>query len=261
MGDVGALLRHWRTTRRLSQQALAEQAEISQRHLSWLENGRARPSREMVLVLASALDVPLRERNTLLLAAGHAPAYRETDLSSPALAPARRALEHLLRGAEPFGAVVMNRRWDLLMANRPFRSLTGLAIGRELQAGENLVALCIDERALGRTLINREELARGLMLRVHRDAVATGDPELWSLLQTLEGLPGAPSDWRRDAWTHTPPVALTVDVQVGATRLSLFTTLTSLGTATDVSLAELHIEHYFPANEETEQILRAWPSG
>jgi transcriptional regulator with XRE-family HTH domain len=260
MDDVGGLLRRWRSARRLSQEALAEQAEISQRHLSWLENGRARPSREMVLLLASALDVPLRERNLLLLAAGHAPAYRETELSAPALAPARRALEHLLRGAEPFGAVVMNRRWELVMANRPFRALAGLVLGRELQLGENLVALSIDPELLGRALHNREELARALILRVHRDAVATGDDELWALLRRLEAMPGVPTDWRRDVGFDTPPIALTVDLQLGEQRLSLFTTLTSLGTATDVSLAELHIEHYFPADDATEAILRAWPA-
>jgi transcriptional regulator with XRE-family HTH domain len=255
---LGTLLRQWRTTRRLSQQALSEQAEISPRHLSCLETGRARPSREMVLVLASALEVPLRERNTLLLAAGYAPAYRETDLSAPDLAPARRALEHLLRGAEPYGAVVMNRRWELVMANRPFRALAGLVLGRELAIGENLLALTIDPAALGRVILDRDTVTRGLLHRLHRDATATADPELSALLETLERLPGVPTDWRREGFTRTPPITMTVSMQLGDQVLSLFTTLTTLGTATDVSLAELHLEHYFPADAASEAVLRTF---
>jgi len=256
MPGLGELLRQWRTTRRLSQQALSEQAEISPRHLSWLETGRARPSREMVLVLASALEVPLRERNTLLLAAGFAPAYRETDLSAPDLAPARRALEHLLMGAEPFGAVVLNRRWEVVMANRPFRALVGLVLGRDLRLGENLLALTIDPDALGRVILDHAAVNAVLLHRLNRDVVATGDPELAALLADLERLPGVSAEWRRGGLGRTPPVALTLELRLGDQTLSLFTTLTTLGTATDVSLAELHIEHYFPADSATEAVLR-----
>jgi transcriptional regulator with XRE-family HTH domain len=257
---VGTLLRRWRTTRRLSQEALAAHAEVSQRHLSWLETGRARPSREMVLVLASALDVPLRDRNALLLAAGFAPAYRELDLDAPALAPARRALDHLLRSAEPYPALVMNRRWELVVGNGPFRALTTAVLGRSVAAGENLLALTLDPDGLGRVVVDRATLARTLLLRVHRDAVATGDPEQHALLARLEAIPGVPADWRHEAWRHTPPVAATVDVSVGGVALSLFTAVTSLGTATDVGLAELHLEHWFPADDATDAALRAaWP--
>lgn len=259
MDHVGTLLRRWRTTRRLSQEALAAQAEVSQRHLSWLETGRSRPSREMVLVLASALDVPLRERNALLLAAGFAPAYRELDLDAPALAPARRALDHLLRSAEPYPALVMNRRWELVFGNGPFRALTAAVLGRPIAAGENLLDLTLHPDGLGRVVVNRAALARTFLLRVQRDAVATGDPEQRALLARLEAIPGVPPDWRHEAW-HTPPVAATVDVLLGGVALSLFTTLTSLGTATDVGLAELHLEHWFPADDATEVALRAaWP--
>ena len=255
MEDVGTLIRHWRTTRRLSQQALAEEAEISPRHLSCLETGRSHPSREMVLVLASALEVPLRERNTLLLAAGYAPAYRDTDLADPALAPVRRALEHMLVGAEPYGALVMNRRWELLMANRPWRTMAALVLGRELEVGENLIALTLRADGFRPAIRNADALIRGMLLRLHREAVATSDEELFALVEELETLDGVPTDWRRDAWLQTPPVALTVDLEIGGEVLSMFTTLTTLGTPTDVSVSELRIEHYLPADPETEAVL------
>lgn len=257
MEDVGTLIRHWRGARRLSQQALADDAQISTRHLSCLETGRARPSREMVLVLASALEVPLRERNTMLLAAGFAPAYRQTDLDDPAMASVRGAIHHLLRGAEPYGALVMDRRWDLVMANRPWATMAEALLGRPLQTGENMLALVLRPDGLRPALHNAEVLIRGLLLRLHREAVATADPELFALLEELCAIDGVPDDWRRDAWSHTPPVAMTVDVALGGQVLSLFTTLTTLGTPTDVAAAELRVEHYFPADAATEAFLRA----
>ncbi len=256
MDDVGTLIRHWRTSRRLSQQALAEEAEISARHLSCLETGRARPSREMVLVLASALEVPLRDRNTLLLAAGYAPAYRQTDLGDPALATVRRALEHMLVGAEPYGAVVVNRRWEVLMANRPWRTLAAMVLGREVAVGENLLALTLRPDGFRPLIRNVDALAREMLLRVHREAVTTADPELFALVEELEALDGVPSDWRRDPWEATPPVAFTIDLSFGDQVASLFTTMTTLGTPTDVNLSEIRIEHYFPADPGTEAILR-----
>lgn len=258
MDTVGTLLRHWRKHRRMSQQALAEDAEISTRHLSCLETGRARPSQEMVLVLASALDVPLRDRNTLLLAAGFAPAYRETDLSSPALRPVRTAIEHLLRGAEPYGAVVMDRRWDLVQANRPFAAMAGLVLGRPLRTGENMFELTLRRDAFGHAIPHFEEVARGMLLRLHREAVTSGDEELFALVERLEAIEGVPADWRRDALIAEHPVAMTVDLRLGEQRLSLFTTLTTLGTPTDVTASELRIEHYFPADEATELAMRAF---
>jgi transcriptional regulator with XRE-family HTH domain len=259
--DVGSLLRHWRRHRRMSQQALADDAEISTRHLSCLETGRARPSREMVLVLTSALDVPLRERNTLLLAAGFAPAYRETDLSSTALRPVRTALEHMLHRAEPYGAIVMDRRWDLVMSNRPFHALAGRILGRPLRIGENMLELTLRRDALGHAIQHLDEVARGLLLRLHREAVTTGDDDLFALVAHLERIDGVPKDWRRDAFLTDHPVAMTVDLQLGDQRLSLFTTLTTMGTPTDVTASELRIEHYFPADEATEAAMTAFALG
>ncbi len=256
--DLGDLLRHWRKQRRLSQQALAEDAEISTRHLSCLETGRARPSREMLLVLASALDVPLRERNTMLLAAGFAPAYRETDLSSPALRPLRTAMEHLLLHAEPYGALAMDRTWNLVMANRPFRGLAELLLGRPLRVGENMLELTLRSDALAPAIRHYDAVARAMLLRLHREAVTTGDADLFDLLAHLESLDGVPPDWRRDAFLTEHPVAMTVDLDLGGQPLSLFTTLTTMGTPTDVTASELRIEHYFPADAASEAFLRAW---
>jgi transcriptional regulator with XRE-family HTH domain len=253
--DVGSLLRHWRTNRRLSQQELANDAEISARHLSCLETGRSRPSREMLLVLSSALEIPLRERNTLLLAGGFAPAYRATDLDDPSMASVRHALDHLMRGAEPYGALVMNHRWDLLLANRTWHRVASLLLGRPLRVGENMLALVIED--LSRFLVHPDGLVRAMLQRLHREAIATADPDLHGLLTELEALPSTPADWRKDAWIGTQPVALTVDLEVAGQRLSMFTTLTTLGTPTDVNLSQLRIEHYFPADEATDAFLRS----
>lgn len=254
MPVVGSLVRHWRVTRRLSQQDLADAAEISARHLSCVETGRSRPSREMLLVLSSALEIPLRERNTLLLAGGFAPAYRSTDLDDPSMAPVRRALDHLMRGAEPYGALVMNHRWDLVLANRTWHRVAELLLGRSLRSGENMLVLVMEE--LRTWLVEPDALIGAMLRRLHQEAVATADPDLHALLGEVEHLPSAPSGWRRDSWLDAPPVALTVDLEVGGQRLSMFTTLTTMGTPTDVNLSDLRIEHYFPADAATEAFLR-----
>jgi len=256
MHDVGSLIRHWRTQRRMSQLLLAEAAEVSTRHLSCLERGRAKPSRQMVLVLASALDVPLRERNTLLQAAGFAPAYRQTDLSAPSLAPVKRALDFLMERAEPNGVLVMDRRWDLLMANRPFQTLASMALGRPLQVGDNMIALTLRADGFRPLIRDWEPLARGMLHRMYREAVATADDDLLALIDELQAIEGVPRDWRTDPWVEAP-AALTLTLDLMGTELSMFTTLTTLGTPTDVTLSELRIEHYFPADEATERALAA----
>src|SRR5262245_58456765 len=171
-GGVGPLLQYWRRARSLSPLALATDAEISPRHLSFIETGRANPSREMVLLLASALDIPLRERNALLLAAGFAPAYTESNMDAPELAAVRGALDAILRQQEPFPAVVMNRTWDILRANQAATRFFGHLLGDGPTPGAgNVLRMMFHPAALRRFVANWEAVAEALVARVHREAV------------------------------------------------------------------------------------------
>lgn len=250
---IGDLVRHWRTRRRWSQADLADQAEVSTRHLSCIERGRAQPSRQMVLVLASALDVPLRERNTLLRAAGFAPAYHETDLDAPQMAQVRLALELMLKNHEPFAAVVLDRQWNVLLANGPWRRVVEMLLGPG-GGPDNLVRATFDPRGLRPFVANWEEVARSLLDRVRREALTDGDDGLMSLYDELAPAlgPAPPHDWSRP-----PDLVIPVRLRVGDAVLSLFTTMTTLGTPTDVTLSELRIEQYHPADDATERWIRA----
>ncbi len=251
MENVGTLLRHWRTHRRLSQLDLAQDAEVSTRHLSFLENGKAKPSREMVLVLASALEVPLRERNTLLRAAGFAPAYRQTDLDAPEMAPVRRALDFLLKKQEPYGAVVVDRTWNVLMGNAPFQAL-GQWLGVDPQATErNLLIQTFSEHGLKPHIENWDDVARSVLDRAHRESV--DDPEAAELFERLASMPGVPADWRLADWGRAPDLLIPVVLQKDGLRLAFYTTVTRLGSPIDVTASELRIESYYPADDATEQ--------
>jgi transcriptional regulator with XRE-family HTH domain len=259
----GTLLRRWRAARRMSQLDLSLQARISSRHVSFLETGRARPSREMVLGLCGALNVPLRERNGLLLAAGFAPAYGETDLRAPAGAQARWALQLTLRHHEPFAAVAFDRRWNVLMANGPWLRLASLADPALADAAANevlahprpnLLTLLFDRNGLRECIENFEEIAGKLLARVERELVAEIDehdarrqflarPELAALRDRAE--PEA---------QHA--LILPVRLRIGDVRANLFSTIATLGTAQDVTLEELRIEAFYPADAETEEIIR-----
>jgi transcriptional regulator with XRE-family HTH domain len=251
---VGELVRHWREHRRMSQADLSVAAEVSTRHLSCLERGVARPSREMVLVLASALEVPLRERNTLLRAAGFAPAYRQTELGAPEMAEIRHALELMLANHAPHGAVVVDRTWNVVLANRPWRRVFGTLGGGD--GPVNLLRATFDPNGLKPHLSNWEEVARGTLERVRREALTDGDPELQALYEELLAMPGVPPSLRRPSW-EAPPLVLPVRLRVGDAELSLFTTIATLGTPTDVTLSELRIEQYHPADAATDAWVRA----
>lgn len=255
MTTVGALVRRWREHRRLTQAELSAAAEVSARHLSCVERGVSRPSREMVLVLASALEVPLRERNTMLQAAGFAPAYRETDLGAPEMAQVRQALELVLGNHEPHGAVVVDRTWNVLLANRPWRTVFG-ALGGGTD-NVNLLRATFDPNGLKPHLLNWEEVARGTLERLRREALAEGDPELEALYEELLAMPGVPATLRHAGWDRPPPLVLPVRLRVADRELSLFTTIATLGTPTDVTLSELRIEQYHPADAATDAWVRA----
>jgi|SRR5215213_577253 len=251
----GTVLQHWRQVRRKSQLALAIEAEVSPRHICFLETGRARPSREMVLLLASALDVPLRERNVLLLAAGYAPAYRETELDSPELGAVRAALQAILRQQEPFPAVVMNRSWDILTSNDAATRFFGFLLDPAAASGPaNVIRMMFDPQGFRPFVLSWETVAEALVTRIHREAVGGAPDEATvRLLEEVLAFPGVPRRWQRpNPETPLMPV-IPVSFRKGSKTFAYFSTVTTLGTAQDVTLQELRIECFFPMDAETER--------
>ncbi len=258
-GPFGPLLRSWRASRRLTQLELSLEAGVSARHLGFLECGRARPSREMVVTLADALEVPLREQNVLLQAAGFAPIFRETDLAASEMIGIRTALELILRGHEPFSAMAITRRWDVVMANRPqAMTLTGL-VGREIPAFRlldaprpNALRLLFEPSGLRQMLVNWDAVARETLNRARRDALWARDTHLEATVRELSAvLP--PAAETTDQGTSA---ILPVDVRHQESTLRFFSTLTTLGAPQDVTLQELRIEAFYPADAMTERRTR-----
>lgn len=254
---VGSLLREWRGLRRMSQLDLAIAAEVSPRHLSFVETGRAVPSREMVLTLARALEVPVRERNTMLTAAGYAPLYRETSLDDPRMAEMRHALGLLLKQNDPFFAVALDRRWDIVMCNAAYSRLVAPVarlVPYEVLPPPRLNLLKGLFGPFRPLVVNWEEAARDVFERAQREAAADRDPGRRQVL--AECLALAPEEWRRPRSEASPRLVVTVDLRLGEARARLFSTITTLGTAQDITLQELHIESFHPADAETEALLR-----
>jgi len=262
MADTfGAQLRSWRLARRLSQEALADRAGVSARHLSFVENGRSQPSREVVLALAGALDVPLRERNTLLTAAGFAAAYRASSLDADELLHLRRAIDHVLAKQEPYGAVVVDGEWNILRMNngalRLFQHFMPTS-AEGITAAKNLMLATVHPDALQRYLVNWEEVAGALVARLHRDVAARpGDEPLARLLARVLAQPNLPREWRVASPGRNAPPFVTVHLRSPTLDVRLFTMLTSIGTPLDVTAEEIHIESYFPADDATDAALRA----
>jgi transcriptional regulator with XRE-family HTH domain len=255
----GTLLRRWRQRQGFSQLDLAAEANISARHVSFVENGRARPSRDMVKTLVHVLDVPVRSRNELLVAAGFAPIYRETDLESPTMAQAHRALRLMLAQQEPYPAVVVDRLWNIVMTNDAMTKMTDLFLsGAEAcEAGApNLMQLTYHPRGLRRFVVNWEETASAYIQWLHRDVLRTGDPEIGRLLDTVLAYPGVPRDLLSFDLSASSMPFLTVELQRDDVRLKFFTTAASFGTAYDITLHELRIECFFPADDSTEAEMR-----
>ncbi len=251
---AGRLLREWRQRRRLSQLDLALEAEISQRHLSFVESGRAAPSREMLLHLCGYLDIPLRERNTLLLAGGYAPMFTESRLDDPAFQPARQAMEKVLTGHEPFPALAVDRHWTLVSANRIVPLLlTGITDPTLLTPPVNVLRLTLHPNGLARRIANLPVWRAHIQERLRQQIATHRDPGLTRLMTEL-------SSYQTGA-THVLatelPVAVPLDLDTTEGRLSLISTTMVFGTAMDVTLAELAIEAFFPANSETTARLNA----
>jgi transcriptional regulator with XRE-family HTH domain len=250
---VGDLVRHWRGVRRLSQLALALDAETTTRHLSFIETGRSQPSRAMVLRLARVLDVPLRERNQLLLAAGYAPLYSEAGLDGDDAALVRAALERMLAAHEPHPAVVMNRHWDITGANDGANALFGWLLGERVGGGPpNLIRQFFDPDALRPFVANWEEAALALLTRVHREAVGgVPDARTLALLEEVLAFPGIPSSWRSPDFARPLLPVVPVSFSRDGRTLSYFSAVTTLGTPQDAMLQEIRVESLYPADRRT----------
>jgi transcriptional regulator with XRE-family HTH domain len=255
--SVGVLLREWRRTRRKSQLDLAYDANVSSRHISFVESGRSQPSRDMVLTLAGALDVPLRARNELLTAAGFAPMYRETGWSEPQLAQVRKALDRMLLQQEPYPAVVMDRHWNLVRANEAARRFFSLLVETPSDEPPNILRFMFDPSKVRPYVANWEAVAESLIQRLHREAVGgVPDAQTARLLDELLAYPDVPRRWRTpDVHSVAIPV-IPVAFRKGDLALTFFSTVTTLGTPQDIGLQEMRIECFFPADEATEERAR-----
>lgn len=255
---VGDLLREWRRRRRMSQLDLALEADISTRHLSFVESGRAQPSREMVLHLAERLEVPLRERNVLLVAAGFAPVFRERALQDPALASARKAVDLVLRGHEPYPALAIDRHWTMVASNAAVARLIGGAEPSLMQPPINVLRLSLHPKGVAPRIANLPEWRAHLLERLRRQIDVSADPVLVNLLEELQGYPVAAS-CRKAATANAQFAGVVVPLQLvtDAGTLSLFSTTTVFGTPVDVMLSELALECFYPADAATAEALRA----
>ncbi|MBV2366880.1 helix-turn-helix domain-containing protein [Streptomonospora nanhaiensis] len=261
---AGALLKEWRRRRRISQLDLALAAGTSARHLSYVETGRSQPSRAVLLRLAEALEIPLRERNTLLVAAGYAPAYRESALDDAYLASVRSALEAMLAAHEPYPAVVVDRLWNVLRTNRAMGVLMEGVAPHLLEPRPNVFRLALHPEGLAARLANLAEV-RGLFLeRLLRQANATGDPDLRALYEEVLAYPDPPGAAARPAAESAPgesPIQVPLRVRTPAGELAMFSTMATFGAPADVTLSELAIELFYPLDGFTADALGALAAG
>lgn len=258
---VGPLLREWRRRQRRTQLELALDAGISARHLSFVETGRSKPSPEMVLLLAEKLEVPLRERNQLLLAAGHAPVFPERSLQEPMLAPVREALDLILTGHEPYPAVVVDRSWNMVAANSAMATIGAWIDPVLLEPPVNVMRAGLHPRGLARWIVNLEEVRAYFVGRLVRQVAITGDADLAALLEEVAG-------YTTPEYEHDPASQAAVG-QIVTPRmrmrgphggeLSFFATVATFGTAAEVTTSELSIELAFPADATTAEALRSLP--
>jgi transcriptional regulator with XRE-family HTH domain len=257
--DFATRLRWWRQRRGWSQLELAGRAEISQRHLSFLEIRRAFPSRDMVARLATALDLSLRQQNELLVAAGFAPVWHETELAAPELARVRNALDYMMAQQEPFPAVVVDRRWNLLKANQGAIRLVEFLVGPSApDAQVNLADALVGPDVFRPFLVNWAEVVRYFIRSIEADAAADGTAETAALLDRLLSYEGVRPLLKAPPVSNAGGPVLPMNFRKGDVSLELFTTIATLGTPQDVTLQELRIESFFPMHDDTAAILRAW---
>jgi transcriptional regulator with XRE-family HTH domain len=250
LAPVGTQLRRWRQHRRLSQLALALEAEVSTRHLSCLETGRALPSREMILRLSDRLDVPLRERNALLTAAGYAPMFGARPLGDPALACARQVVERVLRAHEPFPALAVDRHWNIVSTNRA----VGVLLEGVAAPGDgrpNALRLALHPLGLAPRIVNFAGWRAHLLARLRHQVLAGADPVLRALEAELRGYPAPAGGAPQEPVPAEPPIVVPLVIDTSLGRLSFISTTTVFGTPVEVTLAELALETFFPADAAT----------
>ncbi|MBN3802450.1 helix-turn-helix transcriptional regulator [Paraburkholderia sp. Ac-20336] len=258
---VGNLLREWRQRRRMSQLLLATEAEISTRHLSFVESGRALPSREMVMHLAERLDVPLRARNALLVAAGYAPLFRERPLSDPQLAAAREAVELVLKGHEPYPALAIDRHWTIVAANNALAPLLSGASPELLKPPVNALRLSLHPQGIASSIVNWHAWREHILARLQRQIDVSGDDALGALRDELAAYPAPPdADAAAPDGTALNQIAVPLRLRTSIGVLSFLSTTTVFGTPVDVTLSELAIEAFFPADQQTTLALREFAS-
>lgn len=254
--DFAAALRYWRGKRGVSQLRLSVDSGISQRHLSFLETGRAQPGRDLILKLGIVLDIPLRQRNAMLLAAGFAPAYRERTLSDPEMGAVMQALDFMLAQQAPFPALVVDRLWNLVMHNAPAARMMRWLLDMPPDApiprdgSVNVLKLTLDPNGLRRHLLNWEDVCTDLLQWVQREAMGDGPgSEATRLLEDLTVLPGIEAAARQPNLERAALPFLPMRLRKDGVELNLFTTITTLGTPHDVTVHELRLEAFFPADE------------
>jgi transcriptional regulator with XRE-family HTH domain len=260
---VGNLLRDWRRRRHLSQLELACEADISTRHLSFLETGRSSPSREMVLHLAEQLEIPLRERNVLLVAAGYAPVFPKRPLDDPALRAARKAIDLVLAGHEPYPALAIDRHWTLVASNNAVTRLLAGADPSLLEPPVNVLGLSLHPKGIAPRIANFTQWRAHLLARLRRQIEVTADPVLAELMRELRGYPTSDEAESSKPVTDGDYADVVVPFQLVAEGniLSFFSTTTIFGTPVDITLSELAIESFFPADAATAQTLRLLAEG
>ncbi len=267
-GGVGPLLRRWRESRHLSQLELALEAAVSARHISFLETGRAEPSKTMLLTLANVLDIPLRERNFLLLAAGYAPVYGETSLDDPRMTQVRAAVEIILKSNEPRSAIAHDHMWNVVMANAAFVRFLTIMSGKEpaglspMQVSKeprlNVLHLLFDPDGLRKVIVNWEAIAKSLLNEAYRRLAWARDDRLRKLIAEILSYPGIPARWREPDLEAPHELILPMELNLGGKIARMFSTVTTVATPHDVTLQELHIEVFYPSDAETESVLQSY---
>lgn len=257
---VGDLLRDWRHRRRRSQMDLAHDVGVSPRHLSFVETGRSRPSPEMVLAVARHLEVPLREQNALLLAAGYAPRYGETSIDDEAMSRVRSSLQRMLDAHDPYPGVVIGRQWDVVLANRSALALTAGVPDHLFAPTLNVFRLCLHPDGLAARTRNLAEWAGYLLNQIDRTVRLTGDRRLTEIAEEVRAYPTVAA-LPPQATDEDPPLLVPVVIDMDGTDVAMFTTLTTFGTPRDVTLDELAVELFFPADDAADAHLRSAASG